>query len=216
MLLWKLSSAGCGHEYADCSCASRHTGKRPSCWLWKKCPVFHVPWILKMKIHLLQFCCSFQVGTVIYRLRASDSDNNFPLAFEVVGALGKTLLDIEFLGCSVPESLCQANVVLRKPLDRGRTYDFQIRVQDTTGDFTRVKASITSTDGTAFTEVMLGEKLLRVPEVRTERACRHVLKQKPDQWTLTFSFILNRPWELWAYLLRSFVIIIMSYINIDR
>jgi len=100
-----------------------------------------------------------------YRLKATDSDHNFPLVFEVLGAVGKALLVVEFLGCLEAESLCQADVMLNKPLDPGRTYEFQLRVTDTSGDFTRVKAAITATDGSAFFQSMLGPKILRIPEV---------------------------------------------------
>jgi hypothetical protein len=55
--------------------------------------------------------------------------------------------------------------MLSKPLDLGRTYEFQLRVTDTSGDFTRVKAAITATEGTAFFQTMFGPKILRVPEV---------------------------------------------------
>ncbi|CAG7716939.1 unnamed protein product, partial [Allacma fusca] len=104
------------------------------------------------------------VGTTIYRLKASDSDNNFPLAFEVLGSVGKSLLTLEFLGCSVTESLCQADVLLSKPLDEGRTYEFKLRVRDTTGDYTQVPAVITATTGSFYSHSVLGTKILHVPE----------------------------------------------------
>ena len=103
--------------------------------------------------------------TPFYRLKATDSDHNFPLLFEVLGSVGKSLLVIEFLGCLETESVCQADVLLNKPLDLGRTYEFQLRVTDTSGDFTRVKAAITATDGTVFFQSMLGPKILHIPEV---------------------------------------------------
>lgn len=104
--------------------------------------------------------------TAFYRIKATDSDHNFPLSFEVLGTVGKALLSIQFLGCSETESLCQADVMLNKPLDIGRTYEFQLRVTDTVGDFTRVKAAISATEGTAFQHYVLGPQILMIPEVR--------------------------------------------------
>ena len=105
------------------------------------------------------------IETTFYRIKATDSDHNFPLSFEVLGSVGKALISLEFLGCSETESLCQADVFLNKPLDLGRTYEFQLRVTDTMGDFTRVPAAISATAGTAFLPLVLGPKILTIPEV---------------------------------------------------
>jgi len=100
----------------------------------------------KFGLKMVFFAIFLQIETRIYRLRASDSDRDFPLKFRVIGTLGESLLDIEFLGCSETEDLCQADVILKKSLDKGRSYEFQLEVKDTMGDFTTVQALITTTD----------------------------------------------------------------------
>ena len=132
------------------------------------------------------------MGTIIYRLKASDSDNNFPLAFEVLGSVGKSLLGIEFLGCSIAESLCQADVLLNKGLVEGRTYEFKLRVRDTTGDYTQVPAVITATSASFAAHSVIGTKILHVPEVPIIIVfmlffprCKHIvmiLRAKKGRW----------------------------------
>jgi hypothetical protein len=74
-------------------------------------------------------------------------------------------LGLNFLGCVESESLCQADVVLKKPLDISRTYEFQIQVKDTTGDFTKVHATITSTMGTSHFNPLFGTRIIHLAEV---------------------------------------------------
>lgn len=57
------------------------------------------------------------VGSVIYRLRASDSAYDYPLLFAVDEKL--TIVSVETLNCTRFNSVCQANVVLRKRLEIG-------------------------------------------------------------------------------------------------
>jgi hypothetical protein len=83
----------------------------------------------------------------------------------VLGALGKSLLDLNFLGCVETESLCQADVILKKGLDWGRTYEFQLQVKDTTGDYTKVHAAITATKGTANFNPLFAPRIIHLPEV---------------------------------------------------
>jgi len=114
--------------------------------------------------HAYEILCS-QVGTIIYRLRASDSDNNFPLSFEVLGAIGKSILSLRFLGCEEAESLCQADVVLKKALDKSRSYEFQLQVKDTEGDYTKVHSAITATPGTANFNPTFMPRIIHLDEV---------------------------------------------------
>lgn len=58
------------------------------------------------------------VGSVIYRLRASDSAYDYPLLFSVDEKL--TIVSVQTLNCTRFNSVCQANVVLRKRLEIGR------------------------------------------------------------------------------------------------
>ncbi|KAG8223191.1 hypothetical protein J437_LFUL000357, partial [Ladona fulva] len=66
------------------------------------------------------------VGTVVYRLRATDSDFDYPLHFDV-----------------------NANVHLRRSLREGIKYDFRISVTDTSGDTTVVDCTLRGTTPTA-------------------------------------------------------------------
>lgn len=79
--------------------------------------------------------------------------------------MGKSLLNLNFLGCVESESLCQADVVLKKTLDIKRTYEFQLQVKDTTGDYTKVHATITSTMGTSNFNPLFGPRIIHLAEV---------------------------------------------------
>lgn len=73
------------------------------------------------------------VGSVIYRIRATDEEFDYPLTFELLGDSSSSTVQIESLPCTKYNSVCQANVVLTRRLDPGRYYDFQISVKDTRG-----------------------------------------------------------------------------------
>ncbi|CAL8106639.1 unnamed protein product [Orchesella dallaii] len=151
------------------------------------------------------------VGTIIYRLRASDSDNNFPLSFEVLGAIGKSILSLRFLGCEEAESLCQADVVLKKALDKSRSYEFQLQVKDTEGDYTKVHSAITATPGTAnFNPTFMpriihldestpiGTELEKFVVAKNELNSRHVLleiRDKADRIALKQRLVSNNHTE---------------------
>ncbi|XP_074033312.1 cadherin 86C [Leptinotarsa decemlineata] len=87
------------------------------------------------------------VGSVIYRLRASDPPTfDYPLVFSVVG--NSNTLDVTGLNCSKFNSVCQANVVLKKRLEPGRFYDFTVEVRNQRGEFTSLNCSFRATNAT--------------------------------------------------------------------
>lgn len=87
----------------------------------------------------------------------------------MLGAIGKSILSLRFLGCEETESLCQADVVLKKALDRGRSYEFQLQVKDTDGDYTKVHSVITATTGTANFNPTFIPRIIHLDEVSRPR-----------------------------------------------
>ncbi|KAJ1531684.1 hypothetical protein ONE63_000353 [Megalurothrips usitatus] len=85
------------------------------------------------------------VGAVIYRLRATDSDFDYPLHFDVGGdgaGAQVSVVRLDNLPCTRNMSYCQANVVLARKLDAGRVYDVRLRVRDSRGDATSIDAIV--------------------------------------------------------------------------
>lgn len=54
-------------------------------------------------------------GTVIYRLRATDPEFDFPLMFQLEGE--SSVVSVQSLNCSRLNSVCHANVVLQRRLE---------------------------------------------------------------------------------------------------
>lgn len=108
------------------------------------------------------------VGSVIYRIRASDEHFNYPLIFELWGDQTSSIVQIESLPCTKYNSVCQANVVLKRRLEAGRYYDFQVTVKDTKGGLAQQTCSITATNFTTPTDLIFPKKtsIIMVSEVR--------------------------------------------------
>ena len=84
-----------------------------------------------------------KMGTIIYKLRASDSDEDYPLSFRATGK-DSNLIEIENVDCS--KTICEADVVLMKALDPDvRVYQLSLHVTDTRGETTVVKTEIQPT-----------------------------------------------------------------------
>lgn len=84
-----------------------------------------------------------KMGTIIYKLRASDSDEDYPLSFRATGK-DSNLIEIENVDCS--KTICEADVVLMKALDPDvRVYNLNLHVTDTRGETTVVKTEIQPT-----------------------------------------------------------------------
>ncbi|XP_058063242.1 cadherin-86C [Anopheles bellator] len=106
------------------------------------------------------------VGSVIYRLRATDEEFEYPLQFELVGDASSSKVQIETLPCTKFNSICQANVILTRRLEAGRYYDFQVSVKDTKGGMSVQSCSITATNFTTPHDTIFPHKagIIMVPE----------------------------------------------------
>lgn len=115
------------------------------------------------------------VGSVIYRIRATDEEFDYPLQFEMVGDSASSTVQIESLPCTKYNSICQANVILKRRLEAGRYYDFQIAVKDTKGNTATQACSITATNFTTPHDMIFPHKpaIIMVPEVSTLESLAH-------------------------------------------
>lgn len=107
------------------------------------------------------------IGSVIYRLRATDEEFDYPLVFELVGDSSAQAFHVESLPCTKYNSVCQANVVLKRRLEPGRYYDFHVAVRDTRGGTAVIMCSVTATNFTTPHDVIFPHKpgIIMVPEV---------------------------------------------------
>ncbi|EFN81179.1 Cadherin-86C [Harpegnathos saltator] len=106
-----------------------------------------------------------EIGSVIYRLRATDEDADFPLVFEVTATI-TPVVRIDNLPCTLYNKVCQANVILTKRLMPGRLHDFAVRVRDTKGDSDSRQATISATNATTSRDKIFPHipSLIMVPE----------------------------------------------------
>ncbi|CAG4973816.1 unnamed protein product [Parnassius apollo] len=106
------------------------------------------------------------VGSVIYRVRASDPDFDYPLHFELIGQMGRLDVGIETLPCTRYNSVCQANVILLRRLEPGRYVDFRLSVRNTRGRSSRIACSITGTNATTPRDTIFPHQpgIILVPE----------------------------------------------------
>jgi hypothetical protein len=113
------------------------------------------------------------VESVIFRIRASDDEFDYPLTFELVGDTSSSIVQIDSLPCTKYNSVCQANVVLKRRLEAGRYYDFHVTVKDTKGGMAQQTCSITATNFTTPTDIIFPKKtnIIMVSEVRKCSAC---------------------------------------------
>lgn len=88
-----------------------------------------------------------EVDSVIFRLRATDQDADFPLVFDVIATI-TPVVRIENLPCTLYNKVCQANVILTRRLTAGRLHDFAVRVRDSKGDSNSMQATISVTNAT--------------------------------------------------------------------
>lgn len=108
-----------------------------------------------------------EVDSVIYRLRATDQDVDFPLVFEITATV-TPVVKIENLPCTLYNKVCQANVILTRHLTAGRLHDFAVRVRDSKGDSNSMQATISVTNATTPRDKIFPHipALIMVPEVR--------------------------------------------------
>ncbi|XP_017775587.1 PREDICTED: cadherin-86C-like, partial [Nicrophorus vespilloides] len=86
------------------------------------------------------------VGTIIYRLRASDPAYDYPMTFDIQD--DATTVSVDTLNCSRFNSVCQANVVLQRRLEAGRFYDFKVTVKNVRGGRASMDCSFRATNAT--------------------------------------------------------------------
>ncbi|KAG5330839.1 CAD86 protein, partial [Acromyrmex heyeri] len=106
-----------------------------------------------------------EVDSVIFRLRATDQDADFPLVFEITATI-TPVVRIDNLPCTLYNKVCQANVILTKRLMPGRLHDFAVRVRDTKGDSNSMQATISATNATTSRDKIFPHipSLIMVPE----------------------------------------------------
>ncbi|XP_011499951.1 PREDICTED: cadherin-86C [Ceratosolen solmsi marchali] len=135
-----------------------------------------------------------EVDTVIFRLRATDQDTDFPLIFEIIGTTTSPIVRVENLPCTLYNKVCQANVILTRRLVAGRLHDFVVRVRDSKGDVNSMQATISVTNSTTPRDKIFPHvpSLIMVPE-----------DTKPEK-ELDYLLVESNPWsgkpvyiELW-------------------
>ncbi|XP_047345119.1 uncharacterized protein LOC124947258 [Vespa velutina] len=106
-----------------------------------------------------------EVDSVIFRLRATDQDADFPLIFEITATI-TPVVRIDNLPCTLYNKVCQANVILTKRLMPGRLHDFAVRVKDSKGDSNSMQATISVTNATTQRDKIFPHipSLIMVPE----------------------------------------------------
>ena len=104
------------------------------------------------------------VDSVIYRLRASDPTFDYPLVFTLEKE--STVVDVVTLNCTRFNSVCQANVLLRKRLEPERFYDFRVQVRNKRNERDVGDCSFKATDATTPIEKIFpgAPTLLKVSE----------------------------------------------------
>ncbi|XP_057668019.1 cadherin-86C [Diorhabda carinulata] len=117
------------------------------------------------------------VGAVFYRLRASDLTFDYPLVFSLQGQSNN--VEIQSLNCSRFNSVCQANVILKKRLEVGRIYDFTVEARSQRGESAFLNCSFRATNATtplekifpgALSLLSISESARRNTELGTIRA----------------------------------------------
>ncbi|XP_055696679.1 cadherin-86C isoform X1 [Lutzomyia longipalpis] len=118
------------------------------------------------RMRLILVPADANVGSVIYRVRATDEEFDYPLVFELLGDSSSSTVQVESLPCTKYNSVCQANVVLMRRLEPGRYYDFQISVKDTRGGIATQSCSITATNFTTPHDIIFPHKpgIIMIPE----------------------------------------------------
>jgi len=77
---------------------------------------------------------------------------------------------VENLPCGKNKTVCEANVILAKALEKNRVYQFSLSVRDAQGDQTNVEATLRATAGSSVAALDTAfprySTLVMVPEVR--------------------------------------------------
>ncbi|KAK6645399.1 hypothetical protein RUM43_001676 [Polyplax serrata] len=105
-------------------------------------------------------------GSVVYRLRGTDAEFDYPLHFSVVDDIGKSIVRIENMPCNPTHTYCQANVFLTKKLEPDRVYDLIISLKDSIGRETKVDSTIKATRAVSHFEDIFPyvPTMIKIPE----------------------------------------------------
>nr|XP_011305107.1 PREDICTED: uncharacterized protein LOC105267741 [Fopius arisanus] len=125
-----------------------------------------------------------EIESVIFRLRATDQDADFPLVFDIAATV-TPVVRIENLPCTLYNKICQANVILTKRLTAGRLHDFAVRVRDSKGDFNSMQATISVTNATTQRDKIFPHipAIIMVPEdAKPGKELDYVLA-RANQWS---------------------------------
>ncbi|XP_011690859.1 PREDICTED: cadherin-86C isoform X2 [Wasmannia auropunctata] len=125
-----------------------------------------------------------EIDSVIFRLRATDQDADFPLVFEITATI-TPVVRIDNLPCTLYNKVCQANVILTKRLMPGRLHDFAVRVRDTKGDSNSMQATISATNATTSRDKIFPHipSLIMIPEdAKPGRELDYILVQA-NSWS---------------------------------
>ncbi|KAL6437555.1 hypothetical protein ACFW04_004177 [Cataglyphis niger] len=135
-----------------------------------------------------------EVDSVIFRLRATDQDADFPLVFEITATI-TPVVRIDNLPCTLYNKVCQANVILTKRLMPGRLHDFAVRVRDTKGDSNSMQATISATNATTSRDKIFPHipSLIMVPEDTKPGTELDYLLVRANSWS--GEIILAKPLE---------------------
>ncbi|XP_022161126.1 cadherin-86C [Myzus persicae] len=121
------------------------------------------------------------VGSLIYRLRASDHDKDYPLYFQATD-FGSYVIRIDNLPCPPNTTAgCQADVYLDRVLIPGQTFQFRITVRDTRGDTTTVPVRLVATEARSDVETIFPHipAIIIVPEdVKVNTELEYVIVKK--------------------------------------
>ena len=89
--------------------------------------------------------------------------------------MGKSLLRVVNLSCNRNSSVCEANVILAKALEKNRVYKFSLSVRDAQGDQTDIDAELEATPGSSVAALDTAfprySTLIMVPEVMQFFSC---------------------------------------------
>ncbi|XP_015369769.1 PREDICTED: cadherin-86C [Diuraphis noxia] len=139
------------------------------------------------------------VGSLIYRLRASDHDKDYPLYFQATD-FGSYVIRIENLPCPPNTTAgCQADVYLDRVLIPGQTFQFRITVRDTRGDTTTVPVRLVATEARSDVETIFPHipAIIIVPEdVKVNTELEYVIVKKNTESRKSASIELRGSPEL--------------------
>ncbi|XP_066601623.1 cadherin-86C [Prorops nasuta] len=138
-----------------------------------------------------------EIESVIFRLRATDQDADFPLTFDIAAAI-TPVVRIDNLPCTLYNKVCQANVVLTRRLIPGRLHDFAVRVRDSKGDSNSMQATISVTNATTPRDTIFPHipSLIMVPENTKPGTELDYLLVRSNQWSGKPVYI--ELWELFT------------------